>query len=288
MLEQNEYMIKGIYKKIDDETIQITELPIGTWTTPYKEFLEKKLEKTKNSMLIDSYKQNCTDESIDFTIKLNPDLLDKLEKNGQIWSKFKLSKSYKQHNMHLYNADGLIRKYSSTNDILKEFYDIRLITYTKRKEYLIGKLTAELDILKYKKMFIEHVLGESNGKKIEQIIIYKRKKIDIITDLEKFKFPKLSNSNNTTDTDNSYDYLTDMPLFAFTYEKINELNERFNAKEQELIKIQSISEIEQWKIELNELEDAYNKWLIIHSNLDKKPVKILKKNNTTKPRKSGI
>ena len=39
---------------------------------------------------------------------MDPSILDKLINNGQIWTKFKLIKSLKQSNMHLYNAQGKI------------------------------------------------------------------------------------------------------------------------------------------------------------------------------------
>ena len=50
------YLIKGIYKIIGVDKIQITELPIGTWTSKYREFLDeiiiendtKEKEKPKN------------------------------------------------------------------------------------------------------------------------------------------------------------------------------------------------------------------------------------------------
>ena len=46
--KQNKYLIKGKYKVISADTIKITELPIGTWTTDYNEFLEYLMsDKTK-------------------------------------------------------------------------------------------------------------------------------------------------------------------------------------------------------------------------------------------------
>ena len=38
------YLFKGKYETVSYDTIKITELPIGTWTTPYKAFLEKLME----------------------------------------------------------------------------------------------------------------------------------------------------------------------------------------------------------------------------------------------------
>jgi len=251
----NMYLIKGAYKRINDETIKITELPIGTWTTPYNEFIEKKSEKgsskDKNPLIL-SYKKNYTDETIDFTLKFDPDVLDKLESTGQIWSKLKLCKPLKMSNMHLYNANGKIKKYDNAIDILTEFYAIRLEMYTKRKSYLIGKLQKELDILKWKKQFIEYVLDG-------RIIIYRQKKTAIIDKLIELEFPMI---------DDTYDYITNIPLFNLTEEKVNELIEQFNNKQEELHKVESTTEIEQWNYELDEFIESYNKWIKTHSNLD--------------------
>jgi len=175
--------------------------------------------------------------------------------------------------------------------------------YTKRKENIIGKLSKELDILKWKKIFIESIL---DGK----IIIFKQKKSDIIEKLVELKFPKLSkikdNSIDSIDSINSYDYITDMPLFNLTEEKINELIEKYNNKEQELIKIQTTSEIDQWTYELDEFVDKYKLWFksnLIDTTLQKslipkklvtnRPVTTIAKSlgfipNVAKPKKSII
>ena len=261
IIKPNEYIIKGVYRKISDDTIKISELPIGIWTTAYKEFLETRTEKIKNqNPLIETFKSNYTDETIDFTLQIDPDIIDKLESNDQLYTKLKLSKPLTLNNQHLYNTQGQITKYNSTMEILMEFYETRLMMYTKRKEFLIGKLLKELDILRYKKLFIEMVLDG-------QIVIYRQKKDIIIERLIELKFPKLATTNN----DQSFEYITDIPLFNLTQDKIDELNNKFNQKEQELHKIHSTTEIEQWNNELDELVGEYNEWIIKHSNLDKKP-----------------
>ena len=38
------YLVKGKYEIISHDTVKITELPVGTWTEPYKAFLEKLME----------------------------------------------------------------------------------------------------------------------------------------------------------------------------------------------------------------------------------------------------
>ena len=37
---KNKFLIKGKYEVISHDTVRITELPIGVWTSPYKAFLE--------------------------------------------------------------------------------------------------------------------------------------------------------------------------------------------------------------------------------------------------------
>ncbi|KAG8952690.1 DNA topoisomerase 2, partial [Tulasnella sp. 419] len=37
---EGKFTVNGIVKKLDDQTVEITELPIGTWTQSYKEQLE--------------------------------------------------------------------------------------------------------------------------------------------------------------------------------------------------------------------------------------------------------
>jgi hypothetical protein len=92
-------------------------------------------------------------------------------------------------------------------------------------------------------------------------------------------------SNKDSDTEQSdskcsYDYITDMKLFNLTEEKINELVEKYNNKEQELRKIESTSETEQWLYELDEFVNAYKIWYKTYSissnnkNVPKKAVSI--------------
>jgi hypothetical protein len=63
--------VKGVWRRIDDNTLEITELPIRVWTQTYKEFLEKCLLPSGKSEtpLIQSYKEYHTDTMVHFVIK---------------------------------------------------------------------------------------------------------------------------------------------------------------------------------------------------------------------------
>ena len=149
----------------------------------------------------------------------------------------------------LFNDNGTIQTFSSVEDILETWYYTRLQKYEERKEDLIGKIENELDLLKYKAMFIKYVLEK-------KIIIFKQKRQDIINKLIELKFPELSTSKDNK----SYDYITSIPLFNLTLEKIDELNDKLKEKEKELDYVKTTPSIEVWKQELKELLTKYNSW----------------------------
>ena len=136
------YSSQGSYKRKDDKTIVITELPIGIWTDSYKETIEDMLfdktadEKKKKKQCIQSYTNECSESKIKLTIKFTKADLDKLIADGTLESVLKLSetRNCSYSNMHLYGADGRIKKYDSVNQIIGEFYIVRLAYYLKRKE----------------------------------------------------------------------------------------------------------------------------------------------------------
>jgi DNA topoisomerase-2 len=79
------YLIKGTYEIVADRKVRITELPIGTWTDDYKEFLEKLMdapaasasEKDKSSAaaatpILKEYTDMSTDTVVDITVTFHP------------------------------------------------------------------------------------------------------------------------------------------------------------------------------------------------------------------------
>lgn len=244
------YNIIGEYNVIDDNNIVINELPVGQWTTPYKEYLESIQYDAdgKKNVIID-FTDNNTDEKVHFVVTFPDRKLDMYIKNDTIESKLKLVKKIKTSNMHAFNKHGTIQKFDNPEDIISDWYDFRLEKYVVRKQHIIGKLSNELDLLKYKAKFIEYVLDN-------KIVVFKQQKDKIISKIEEFEFPKLALSKE----EKSYDYITNLSLFSLTKEKIDELKDKLKNKEQELTDIKSTNEIDMWKRELNEFKDAYNKW----------------------------
>ena len=240
------FLSYGIYEQISENILQITELPIGTWTQNYIDFLSGLIEKDD---MISDYENNCGNHKIDFKLFFKNGELQKLIKSNTIDKKLKLISPIKISNMHVYK-NFEIQKYSNPNQMLKDYVEFRLDFYLRRKEHYINVLENELNLLKYRRKFIKQVItGE--------IIISKKQKNILINELEEKKYPELSTSINAKP---SYDYLVGMPMWSLTQEKIDELEQDYNNKKDELDAYRNMSVQDLWISELNDLETYYLKW----------------------------
>lgn len=236
--EDNKYIINGKWER-KNKTIVITELPIGVWITQYKEYIEKKI-KDENASVITDIKNMSLDENTNIKIVItfkSDDILDKLIENNELETLLKLTKTQSHNNMYLFNNKSL-KKYNSLNEILLDFYDIRLEFYKLRKQNCINILKNELIILEQKSKFIKDFINE-------KIIIIKKEIEEIDKQLE---------NNNYIKVDNTYDYLTNMSLRSLTKNKIDELNKSINNKRYELDKLNNSTEYDLWLEDLEKLE----------------------------------
>lgn len=56
---------------------------------------------------------------------------------------FKLQTTFTTSSMVLFDANGCMKKYDDVTEIMREFFDLRLEFYFRRKKYLEGMLEAE-------------------------------------------------------------------------------------------------------------------------------------------------
>jgi len=121
--------VVGVYRKDKDEFV-VSELPPGTWTADYREWLEKELAEGR----IKDFSDTSTDRDICIRIK-------GIEEAALIKS---LTTKIKTTNMHAFNAKGVIAKYATLNDILVEYATVREALYETRRLHQIAKLEAEV------------------------------------------------------------------------------------------------------------------------------------------------
>ena len=121
--------VVGVYRH-DKEDFVITELPPGTWTADYREWLEKELAEGR----IKDFSDTSTDRDICIRIK-------GIEEAALVKS---ITTKIKTTNMHAFNAKGVIAKYATLNDILVEYAQVREELYETRRLHQIAKLEKEV------------------------------------------------------------------------------------------------------------------------------------------------
>ena len=83
-----------------------------------------------------------------------------------------MRKTFHTSNMHLFHPVKGIYKYSSPEEILKDFVDLRLEHYKKRKEHLLKVLQTKATMCSYKSKFVTMVIEGD-------IVVFKRKRDDL-------------------------------------------------------------------------------------------------------------
>jgi DNA topoisomerase-2 len=215
------YVSKGVYTT-SGKTVTISELPVGTWTNDYKEFLEGLLEKK----ILADFREKHTEENVLFELDFagTPDeAILKLETN------------IRTSNMHAFDAKGKIKKYDSPLDILKEWFRVRKEFYIKRKKFLLSDLTTRSIIAENKRRFITMINNN-------ELVVNKKSENVLTSELTFLKFYKV---------DNSFSYLLNMKISSLTFERALEL-EREAAKLREEVKIlTATSEMSMWNNDLD-------------------------------------
>jgi len=252
----SQYVSKGKYSIIDANTIEITEIPLGISTEKYKEFLEDNIIDKANpnkKQFIKSYKESCVDNLINFNIKLEKSKLEELEGDpSELEKTLKLIDGSKTSysNMHLYDSSIRIYKYGGPYDIIMEFFGLRLEYYNKRKEYQLGALKNELDLLREKYRFISMIVEN-------KMDVRAKTKIAVENMLEENQFLKLS---NTIGKETSYDYLVQMPIYSQTKEKLDELKDKLDKKQKEYDDLLGRDIKDIWRSELLQLSVEIDKY----------------------------
>lgn len=277
-LEDHKFLIKGVYEKIDNDKIRITELPVGTWTMPYTTYLEGLMDgSTKNGKkiapTIRDFTSISTEVSVDFTIVFPRGKLSELEStmestniNG-VEKLLKLTTTVSTTNMHMFNKDCKLHKYTSVPEIIEDFYSVRLHVYEKRKQNLIAHMENKLVKLSNRAKYIMDTLNNK--------IDLRRKSAAQVTELlTQMEFKLI---------DGDFKYLIKMPMDSVTQENVDNIMKEKSDTEAELDKIRNTTLQKMWLVELNHLEKEYMKYktkrekLLINNQKVKPNVKTTKK-----------
>ena len=320
-LGDNKWLSKGVYNIVNNNTIEITELPIGYWTSDFKELLDtyekgykvdlptptaKKGSKASNiklpkwadyteedGKLIKSYKNESSEANIKFILTFNPKIMNKLlngtDKLGltELEKLFHLSSSISCCNtMNLYDENNKLKNFQSPEAILDYYYTHRLHYYELRRQNIIKNLEQDLFLLSTRARFILDVINDVV--KIRNI-----PKAEVIQQLEKLKYPKMVN-NILTQLDTmtekqrndssygSYDFLISMPIYNLTKEKVDELLKEKENIETELSIMKNKTDKHLWEEDLKNFEGEYKKHMTDYCEYMAIDPKVMETYNTYK------
>ena len=227
----------GSYKIKNTTTVDISELPPSITYLKYDDYLNN-LEDLRK---ISSYDNNCKSD-VNYVVKFTRAGLAELEKKGRL-SKFLKMEERQTENFTVLDETGKLKVFNTSIEIIKYFVKFRLKFYTKRKRYLINKISNELTLLSNKAKFIKMII--ENKLKINNI-----PKNEIIKSLTDNSFDKI---------DGSYTYLLSMPIHSLTKEKYEELLKMVGTKIEELKLLKGTKPEDMYKMDLENLKKAIKK-----------------------------
>ena len=306
-LSHNKYVTVGKYIRLDKNTIQVLELPVGYRNcmsfTRYKRFLNGLVDgekqnnrKRKGTSKLDESVGSITSKFITKTPVVSYDILSETDTNMTVNITFKdglldreladnrdykfekklrLAYAFSSTNMHLYNAQGKIKKYETPEDILREYCDLRLDYYQRRIDYDIEELKHAIELNNLRYRFMNEIMDD-------KIVIFRKNKAQLTAILSGTaeegaaspSYPEMTNKAHDDQSEASYEYLLSTKVDYFTKEKLELLRKQREHLEQELADMQQASPIDLWLKELDEFERIYQeeqaKWLKRHK-LDKHP-----------------
>jgi len=253
-IAEQKFLIRGVYEKIADDKIRITELPVGTWTMPYITVLEGLVDGSvdkagkKIPPLIKDFTNVSTEVSIDITVVLPKGKLAELEAvkdsatgvNG-VEKLLKLSTTVSTTNMHMFDADCKLHKYAKVEELIDDFYETRLSMYGKRKANLVKEMEKKLVKLSNRARYILATLDGS-------VDLRKKTAVQVTALLESMNFAKI---------DDDFKYLIKMPMDSVTQENVANILKEKADTDAELEKLKATSLEQMWLSELTNLDKEY-------------------------------
>ncbi|KAL0586898.1 hypothetical protein ABG067_003518 [Albugo candida] len=248
------YTTQGTIRHLNATTLEIAELPIGKWTDDYKKTLWDLLQKK----LIRSFTEHHSEEHVCFRIQLSraDSTFFRDMTPVELIQFFKLESKLNTNNMHAFDTNSTLQRFSGSDDIIKMFFPVRLDLYKRRKEYLVKKHECDVLELQNRIRFISQV---STGD-LQSILTRKMTKGKVAclldsqgyTPEQQFRYGNMSANDNSS---GGFDYLLNMSMWSFTLDRANKLEEEHKKRLTELHTLQETTPEEMWRRELLTLRE---------------------------------
>jgi DNA topoisomerase-2 len=256
-IADQKYLVKGVYEKIGEDKIRITELPVGTWTMPYitllEGFMDGGVDKAGKKIppTIKDFTSICTELAVDITVVFPKGKLAELEAVvdsltgvNDLEKMMKLTTSQSITNMHMFTHDFKLKKYAKIEDIIDDFYGVRLTIYGKRKEALMKEMQKKLVKLSNRARYILETLDglvdlrRKNAEQVSELMV--ARKFDVL--------------------DGDYKYLIKMPMDSVTQENVQNILKEKEETEKLLADLAATTLEKMWSRELDDFEKEYGNY----------------------------
>ena len=273
--EGKSWTTKGLYEFADDDnaTIRITELPVGTWTQDYKDFLEemlteqeallakyqndvKKAKDTKSEAIkptvwLRGYVSNYNDVDVAFELTMDPEYYHEARAYpAEFETRFKLNTSHKTTNMVAFDTTGKIRRYGSVGNVIEEFYVRRLAAYRERKARMLAAMATEITELEARLTFVRAVVER-------RLVVANSEDADLLAGLQALALPSLSGGEGLR----GYEYLLRMRVDRLKASAVAELDAEVRAMKEARDTLERTSVESLWLTDLDVFGKAWEDYV---------------------------
>jgi DNA topoisomerase-2 len=257
------YQSRGVWRWVDDTTVEITELPIGTWTDDYKEFLTELL--AAGSPVLKDFETHCSAKNVRFILKMYPGVRAAIEPTFETDYKLVSTSNLSLNNIHLFGENGAVNKFQDSGEVVKAWAKVRLQKYAERKRHQLATMEYEHTIVSAKVRFIQEIIDKT-------LNVMNVKMADLESQLKKKGYPTEkrgdaeAEADAAADADNGgYKYLTRMPIHQLTAEKKAELERQARDLSMRIDALRARPITDIWLTELAELKEA---WLAYRADIE--------------------
>jgi DNA topoisomerase-2 len=264
------WQTKGLYTFDDAKhAITVTELPVGTWTSDYKAFLDEMCvagstggkvgsdngktdaSKTEDGKpVLRNFDDLYTHIDVKFVLELDPDYYEDIRANPVEFEKrFKLTSTWRTSNMVAFDMDQKIVKYGCVGDILEAYYEPRLAAYERRRAAEIARLAREAVEADAKARFLQAVIDGT-------IDLRRASDEDIVAAMIAHDLPALSGGKTSVD---AYEYLLRLRMDRVKAAAVEEHQRAVVVAKAALAALEATTAASMWLSDLGEFEAAWKK-----------------------------
>lgn len=245
---------KGILKETKKGWWRISELPIGMWTDTMKEYLEYMLtgnppegsKKKKGERYLSDIRWKGTANTAVWDIKPMKDFIPDMNVRGNFNN---MQTVFSLTNMHVIDENNYPRKYSSPEELLKDFCVTRLDFYVKRRNYWLREYQKNFDRESDRYIFVKAVI---DGK-----LKMKQEPAKLEASMLALGLRKVDSKGHE-----NFDYLLSMQMRSImSADKLEEIKKEVDRIKAKLDDLKSKTPTDLWKSDIAAFRVAYEKFL---------------------------